>query len=245
MPVRNFTLLALSLVFGVACDKETPLASTPTPTAPTPNRAPEIVVGSVTPALGIDAVTTFRVPVEVRDPDSDAVTLSVTGCAVGVDSPVELRNGLVDLAFKTDRRCGTSIKFKATDARTASVEQSVAVQHISLTGWFRLVIGEGLYSQPTFYTTLTQTGEVITGTIFEQSDHRHSGTVDQAEPGRIDEAGRFRLRFKIPAGNDFTVVGQMISAESSLVSAVLLASGQVIEGRFAGSRWQLWQDAQY
>src|SRR5688572_2414593 len=133
MPVRNFTLLALSLVFGVACDKGTPPASTPTPTAPTPNRAPEILVGSVTPAVGIDAVTTFRVPVEVRDPDGDAVTLSVTGCAVGVNTPVELRNGLVDLAFKTDRRCRTSIKFKATDARSASVEQSVAVQHMSLT----------------------------------------------------------------------------------------------------------------
>ena len=244
MSARRPALVILLLACSAACSSERAPSAPQSPTAPSPNRAPELVVGAITPPLGIEGVTTFRVPIEIRDPDGDAVTLTMSGCPHGVTTQAVAQADRAELSFKADRLCGSSLKIIATDNRSAATEQSAVFQHTSLNGPRRLVIGEGFYTQPNFTVTLTQAETLITGTISDSKPFGHKGTIDPADPGAIDHEGRFRLHFKID-GDDIVVTGQVQSAESNYVSDVLVASCRVVGGVYAGRPCQLWNEAVY
>jgi hypothetical protein len=236
------TIAAVVLLLGiVACDQPAP--SAPPATSPSANQAPQIIAGTVMPALGIDELTTFAVRVEVRDPDADQVSLKVSGCSFGQDAPVTLENGAATLSFTADRTCGSSFSLTATDARGAAAQTAVSFQHTSLRGPYRLVVGQGFYDQPYFLIMLDQSRAVVTGTI--RDSHGDRGTTDPQEPGVIDAEGRFRLRFTIESEDDLNVAGQVISAEFSLWNDVLVGTGTVIDGLHAGRTFQLWREAQY
>jgi len=238
-------LVILLLACTTACGGENPPSAPQTPIAPSVNRPPELVVGAVTPALGIEGVTAFRVPVEVGDPDGDAVTLTMSGCPSGTATQVVVpQNGRLELTFKADRRCFSSVKVTATDSKGAAVERTAAFAHTSLNGPRRLVIGEGFYTQPGFTVTLTQAETLITGTISDMKAFGHKGAIDPNDPGTIDAEGRFRLHFKID-GDDIVVTGQVQSAEFNLVNDVLVASCRVIGGVYSGRPCQLWNEATY
>jgi len=236
--------LVIVLVVGfVACSSERPPSAPQIPTAPSVNRAPELTVGPVTPPLGIEGVTTFRLPVDVRDPDGDPVTLTMSGCPADPTTQA-VQNGRVELTFKADRLCASSLKITATDTKGGAAEQSAAFQHTNLHGYRRLVIGEGYYAQPGFSVNLTQAETRITGTITDFSRSAHTGTTDPSDPGTIDGDGRFRLHFKIDR-DDIVVAGQVQSADSNVLGDVLVASCRVVGGVYAGRSCQLWNSAMY
>jgi hypothetical protein len=242
--IRPAAIVVLLVCAG--CDKTMPSApapTSPTPTAPSVNQLPLIVVDTVAPALGIRDVTTFTFRVDVRDPDGDQVALTVSGCSFATDSPIVLENGSANLSFTAARRCGSSLALKATDAKGAVTRATVPFEATDLNDSFRLVIGDGFYSQPYFYVTLTQTGSMVTGTIRDQRDHQ--GTTDPGTPGTIDAEGRFRLRFKISSEDDLTVTGQVISGGRDLFSDVTIATGTVTGAAFRGRAFKLWHEAQY
>lgn len=205
------------------------------------NRAPEVTAGDPSPALAIDELTTIRVPIDVRDPDGDAVTLSVSGCPAGQTTPVTLMNGALE--FSPTRNCASTLTVTATDARGAAAQASVSYSHTSLRGWYRLVVGDRFYDSPFFFANMEQTGAIITGTI--RDIRGHEGQVDPHEPGTIDAAGRFRVRFKIQSEGDLLVAGQVISADLSVFNDVVVATGVVIDGLYAGRAFQLWREAQF
>ena len=221
-----------------------PSAPTPPPNPTPPNQPPQIVVGSVTPTLGIVTVTTFTAPIEARDPDGDQFVLTATGCSFARDTRIDLENGRATLSFKADRTCGSSISLTATDARGAVAQATIPFQRTSLEGPFRLVLGEGFYAQPNFYVNLRQSETLVTGTIRDQRSHE--GVTDPAQPGVVDGIGSFRLRFKIESGEDLVLAGQVVSAaDRGCCKDVLVASGQVVGARFAGRTFQFWYESSY
>jgi len=119
----------------IACGGgSTPLAPTPIPTpTPSPNQPPQIVTATITPTSGIDQLTTFNVRVEVRDPDGDQVTLKLIGCFLD-DVPAVLDNGVANLSFKTNEKCGLEMIATATDSKWARTRATLPYRHIGLGG---------------------------------------------------------------------------------------------------------------
>jgi hypothetical protein len=239
---RALALLA-SLALVVSCDHQTPSAPAPPPVPTGPNQAPQ-VVASVSPQSGIDGWTTYTVEVRVTDPDSDPVALLYRRCnIVPEDTPLQLNNGVGRLSFKADSRCGALVTLTGVDARGASTRIFASAEHMGLGGSFRLVIGEGVYTQPHFYITLTQSDASVTGTI---RDGDKQGAIDAAEPGHIEEDGQFRLRFKIPSEPaDLILSGRVMRPLGGPFGDTMIASGHVVGGRYTGRVFQIWQLAQY
>ena len=236
--------MAVAIVFACAgCHNPTPSTPTPTPTPASANQSPLIVVGPVAPTLGIRDLTTFTFGIDVRDPDGDPVALTVSGCSFGSEAPIVLENGSATLSFKADRKCGYALALKATDAKGALTQASVAFQATDLNDTFRLVIGDDFYGQPYFFVNLTQTGTVLTGTI--RDEHEHQGTTDPGGPGTIDAEGRFRLRFKFGSDDDLIVTGQVVSASRDVFNDVTVATGAVTSTANRGRTFKLWHEAQY
>lgn len=232
---------ALLLAGTAACDQSSP--TEPPRVTPSANQAPRITPGAVSPALGIDDVTTFTVRVEVRDPDGDPVALRAHGCSLGQGNDVLLQNGAATVSFQGSRLCGSTITFIATDPGNLTAIVPVPFQHTSLRGWYRLVLGEGFYDDPHFYVDLTQSGTVVTGTIRDLRGH--SGVVDPQEPGTIDAAGSFRIRFKIQSEGDLLVTGRVTSADFSLFQDTVVATGTITDGPYVGRAFKIWREAQY
>lgn len=239
-PVGALILIAIA-ASAIGCEQAAPVA--PAPPAAAANQPPQITVGSVSPALGIEDVTTFTVRVEARDPDSDPVSLTASGCSLGTSQPVVLDNGAATVSFRKTRGCVSSITLSATDGRGGSAQTTVTVQSTALRGPFRLVVGEGFYERPYFYLMLEQNGAAVSGTVLD--DRQHPGVIDAHEPGTIDAAGLFRLRLKIQSEGDLVVVGQVTSGELNLFKDVVVASGTITEGLHAGRAFKLWREAQY
>ena len=240
------TVIGCLALVTVACDRQTPVTPDQTPTTPTANRPPSIVT-TVTPSWGVDDLTTFTARVEVLDPDLDRVTLSASGCGSSGETPVPVAGGVALLSFRTSWRCGSFVA-TATDERGATTRSVNQVEHVGLGGPLRLVIGEGFYSRPFFMVNLAQSGSRVTGGIIDLShpvDARH-GAIDPAEPGTIDEHGRFRLRFKIASEpGDLSLAGQLIAPRGGIFDDKLVGVGHVIGIRYEGRTFQLWHEAQY
>jgi hypothetical protein len=241
---RCFTLAALT---GIgACTGGTPSAPTPSTPAPGsgpvgPNRAPEMVA-TVTPTLGIDQVTTFTARVEVKDPDGDPVSVTVSSlCQSPKDTPVELNGGVGVVSFKTIDKCGPVLRFTATDSKGATARADASAEHRGLGGIFRLTIGDSFYSQPYYSITLAQSGNVVTGTL---SDDGRTGVMDLQTPGTVDEEGHFRLRFRVQTDTDeFVLAGQLIASQRLSFGDIAIATGQVVSGRHAGRPFKIWLPA--
>ena len=209
---RGVALVMLTTLLG-ACGNGTPSAPTPSASAPAPsapNRSPEIVA-TITPSIGIDQVTTFTARVEVTDPDGDLVMVTLTSlCPFQKDTPVELNGGVGVVSVKPVEKCGPRLSFVATDSKGATARADVSAEHRGLTGSFRLVIGDGFYSEPHYSITLAQSGTLVTGTL---SDYPRSGVMDPQTPGSIDENGRFRLRFRVQTDpEEFVLSGELIAS---------------------------------
>jgi hypothetical protein len=237
------TALAALALGAASCDQPGPSMPTAPGTTPAANQAPQISAGTISPALGIDEVTTFTVRADVRDPDGDQVSLRMLGCPFGQEVPLTVENGIATLAFTSTRLCASNLTLAASDGRGGSSQITIPFAHTALRGPFRLVLGDAFYDAPFFSLLLEQNGSVVTGTV---RDHRyHAGVIDPQEPGTVDAAGRFHLRFKIPSEGDLVVTGQVTSADFSLFSDVTVASGSVIDGPYAGRAFKLWREAQY
>jgi hypothetical protein len=240
--IRSMALVA-SLACVVACDSKSPSAPAPPPVPTGPNQKPQ-VVATFSPDTGVDELTTYTATIRVTDPDGDPVALTYRRCnVVPNETPLELNNGVATLSFKADWRCGTSLSLTGVDARGGSTQIYASTQHLGLNGSWRLVVGEGAYAQPYFFLGLTQSGAALTGTI--RDDHNHEGGIDGADPGQIEENGQFRLRFKIQSEPDLVVSGRVIAESGDLFSSNLIATGQVVGGRYAGRGFQIWSLARY
>jgi hypothetical protein len=242
--LRRVALVALTTI--AACSSGTPSAPTPSTPAPGagpvgPNRAPEIVA-TVTPTLGIDQVTTFTARVEVKDPDGDPVSVTVSSlCQFPKDTPVELNGGVGVVSFKTIDKCGPVLRFTATDSKGATARADASAEHRGLGGIFRLTIGDSFYSQPYYSITLAQSGNVVTGTL---SDDGRTGVMDLQTPGTVDEEGHFRLRFRVQTDTDeFVLAGQLIASQRLSFGDIAIATGQVVSGRHAGRPFKIWLPA--
>ena len=240
---RGLALVMLTALLA-ACGNATPSAPTPSASAPTPsapNRSPEIVA-AITPSIGIDQVTTFTARVEVTDPDGDLVMLTLTSlCPFQKDTPVELNGGVGVVSVKPVEKCGPRLSFMATDSKGATARADVSAEHRGLTGSFRLVIGDGFYSEPHYSTTLTQSGTLVTGTL---SDYPRSGVMDSQTPGSIDENGRFRLRFRVQTDpEEFVLSGELIASNEISLGDRVMATGHVVSGRHAGRAFTIWVPA--
>ena len=230
----------------MACSKPAPSAPTPQPgPGPgAPNQTPEITA-AITPDTGIDDLTTFTARVEVKDADGDRVTLTASGLCDTFprDTPIELNAGVALITFKTTWKCGPSLRLTATDTRGSSTSKDVSATHKGLGGNLKLVLGQGFYDQPTYWVNLTHTGTAVTGTI---RDSFNGGAIDPQEPGTVDEAGRFRLRFKFPSDpDDLVIAGQLTAPRGGLLETNVIASGQVVGRRHGGRIFQLWHEASY
>ena len=232
------------LILGVgACEQASLGGPGPTQPAPQANRPPEISAGVVSPAFGIDEVTTFTLRAEVRDPDGDPVAARLIGCPFGQDVPLTLENGVATLSFKSSRSCQSTLTIAASDGRGGSAQTTIPFEHTALRGPFRLVMGDNFYDQPFFYLMLEQNGGLVTGTLRDTRDH--SGITDPQEPGVVDASGRFTLRFKVPSEGDLVVTGQVTSAETNLFKDVTVGTGSIVQGLYAGRTFKLWREAQY
>ena len=230
----------------LACSRQAPSAPTPhqQPGPPAANQAPQITA-AITPATGIDELTTFTARVEVKDPDGDRVSLTAFGlCGVyPKDTPLELTGGVAVITFKSTWRCGAFLRFTATDARGLSTATEASASNRGLGGPLRLALGEDFYAQPTFWTTLTQTGGAVTGTI---NDGWHRGEVDPREPGTVDEQGRFRVRYRLEGDpDDLIIAGELIAPRGSTMERNVIAVGQVVGQRHTGRAFRLWHEGSY
>jgi hypothetical protein len=240
---RYCVLLVLTALPG-ACSNGTPVAPTPSTPAPAPslpNRSPEIVA-TITPSIGIDQVTTFTARVEVKDPDGDPVMVTLTSiCPFQKDTPVELNGGVGVVSIKPVEKCGPTLSFTATDRKGATARADVAAEHRGLTGSFRLVIGDGFYTEPRYSITLAQSGTLVTGTL---SDYPRSGVMDLQTPGSIDENGRFQLRFRVQTDpEEFVLSGELIASNEISLGDRVMATGRVVSGRHAGRAFTIWVPA--
>jgi hypothetical protein len=200
------------------------------------------MVATVTPTLGIDQVTTFTARVEVKDPDGDPVSVTVSSlCQSPKDTPVELNGGVGVVSFKTIDKCGPVLRFTATDSKGATARADASAEHRGLGGIFRLTIGDSFYSQPYYSITLAQSGNVVTGTL---SDDGRTGVMDLQTPGTVDEEGHFRLRFRVQTDTDeFVLAGQLIASQRLSLGDIAIATGQVVSGRHAGRPFKIWLPA--
>ena len=241
--IRRGLALVMLTAWLAACGSGTPSAPTPSASAPgsapsSPNRSPEIAA-TITPSIGIDQVTTFTARVEVKDPDGDPVVVALTSiCPFQKDTPVELNGGVGVVSFKPVEKCGPTLSFVATDSKGATARADVSAEHRGLTGSFRLVIGQGFYSEPHYSITLAQAGTLVTGTI---SDYPRSGVMDLQTPGSIDENGGFRLRFRVQTDpEEFVLAGELITSNEVSLGDRMMATGHVVSGRHAGRAFTIW-----
>lgn len=240
----GWVLIAAVPLFTAIAACNQPAPASPGAVQTTANQAPVITTQPITPALGIDDVTTFSLRVDVRDLDGDAVSLQASGCSLGDETPVALDGGVATIAFQSSRNCGSTIVLAAMDVRGNTANVAVPFQHTRFENWYRLVIGDGFYDQPHFYVTLQQSGATITGTI--RDSRNDTGVIDQQDPGTVDAEGRFRLRFKIQSEEDLEIAGQVISTgNNNLSNDVVVATGTVTSPRFAGRTFKLWREAQF
>jgi hypothetical protein len=240
----SLSAAVVGLIGVAACGTHSPSAPTqqqPGPAAP--NQAPQITA-TITPATGIDELTTFTARIEVKDPDGDRVSLTASrGCDNLTDTAVDLSGGVGLVSFKSRWNCGPWLTLTATDARGSSTRAQAAAEHKGLGGPLRLVLGDDFYSQPVFWMTLTQSATIVTGTIH---DIGHTGTTDPQDPGTIDDEGRFRVRFRIQGDpDDLILAGQLIAPRGGLLDDTVIAVGQVVGKRHAGRAFKLWHEAVY
>ena len=147
------------------------------------------------------------------------------------------------ITFKSTWKCGAFLQFTATDARGLTARADASASHRGLGGPLRLALGEDFYSQPTFWTTLTQAGGAVTGTI---NDGWHRGGVDPQDPGIVDEEGRFRVRYRIESDpDDLIIAGQLIAPRGGPLETNVIAVGQVVGRRHAGRAFRLWHESSY
>jgi hypothetical protein len=179
-----------------------------------------------------------RARVEVKDPDGDPVSVTLSSlCPFPKDTPVELNSGVGVVSFKTIDKCGPVLTFTATDSKGATARAEASAEHRGLAGTFRLTIGDDFYSQPYYSITLAQSGTVVTGTL---SDYPRTGVMDLQTPGTVDENGRLRLRFRVQTDSDeFVLAGQLIASARLSIGDIAIATGQVVSGRHAGRPFKI------
>jgi hypothetical protein len=205
----------------------TPMAPTPPPTTPiTSNHAPQIVAAHVTPSFGITGMTTFTAHVDAHDDDSDTLTYNWSTSqrsVLGVNAP--------DYTFvagsdDTNPLLGVpELSVSVTDGKGSAVTQKLAgYVTADLAGNFDGVFGPNSTGGDTFALTLKRTDTTVTGTFLTFGGEHHDvsirGETDPADPGRLDAAGRFHLRFKIPGVDDLVLDGQL-QPKPSTVTAFL------------------------
>lgn len=249
--------MAVLLVATGGCNQPAP--SAPGETIPSANQAPRIHADPINPALGIDEVTTFTLRVEVADPEGDPVSLTMSGCPVSINArgdvvdfgqphPVTLRDGAATISFTATSQCPSAITLRATDSRGATTETAVSFAHTRVGGYYRLVLGDDFDGHPYFIVDLHQTGAAITGTIHQPAHvGGRNGRIDPNRPGSIDAAGRFRVAFDIASFGALSIRGQVVSADDlqQLANDVLVGSGSVIDGPYAGRSFTLWREAAF
>ena len=236
------TLAAGLILSAMGCEQVLPAAPLPPSIPPPANQAPQISGASVSPGLGIHAVTTFTVRADVGDADGDPLTVKMSGCPLGQDVAVPVSTGLASLSFKTVAPCVSTLTLTVSDGRGGSAETKVPFQYLEMRGAFRLVVGDGFYDRPYFYVVLQQNGATLSGTVVD--DRGHAGVIDSHE-ATVDAAGRFRLKLRIPSEGDLVVSGQVVSAELDLFRDIVIATGAIADGLYAGRAFKLWREAQY
>jgi hypothetical protein len=191
-------------------------APTPTPTpTPTPqNHSPAITTLSVSPAFGIQQLTSFSAQAAATDQDSDPLTYewdfgdSATGAGAAVNH-----------AFTTGGPF--TVKVTVKDGNGGSVSDSRSVLVGSMTGRWQVDI-------PTFVPLqldLQQDNGVVTGTFLQLQDgpatpKGTTGKTDPAEPGKIDANGQVEIRFKVGIFLDFYLRGTMDQTGKKITGGV-------------------------
>jgi hypothetical protein len=196
----SFTGVAFLLLIFAACGSgsRTSAPTTPTPT-PAANQAPQISSVTVTPAIGVTGLTTLTAHVEANDPDGDPLTYAwvAGGLPLGTNS--------TDVTFKAgETRPPVSVTVsdsKGAAAASGKLQFATVDVRPLLDGYFDADAGID------FTLRLNLAGTALTGDILlHRNDHR--GLVDPAEPGRIDAAGNFRIRFKVQSEGDMILAGR-------------------------------------
>jgi hypothetical protein len=207
----------------------TPASPTPSPTA-SPNQAPQIVSATVTPSAGIVGLTTFAAHVDARDPDGDPLSISWS------DGARRLVGQTADLTFQAGHDVVAPLTVTVTDSKgvTATAKADFLAGDINCHTYCEGFFGPE-QNLDRFYLYLISTSTRVTGTIKDSRTYE-VGSTDPAEPGSIDAAGRFRVRFNFPLyGGDFVFEGQL--APSKPLEPFLtnyMFTGRVIGGRLDG-----------
>jgi hypothetical protein len=197
---------------GGSSPAPTPI-TTPTPTPTPSNRNPTISQLTVTPTHGIAFLTQFSAQASASDPDGDTVTYEwdlgdgTTATGSSVSNKTYGGNG------------GTlTVKLTASDGKGGTVSESRAITVITMSGTWRLTF----QNFSPLELKLTQSGGTVTGTFTQLEDGPSTpkgtiGQTDPAEPGKIDAAGKFEIRFKVGRFLDFYLRGTLDPSGTSFI----------------------------
>lgn len=218
---------------------------TPMPTSPaSPNRAPQILSASISPPLGVVGLTTFKAHVDAQDPDGDPLSIVWSD---GARRPIGDR---VDLTFTSGHDLMPPLTVTVTDGKggIATARADFIAGDISCGSCKGFFGPDPLHY---FAMRLSSTGTTVTGTITDYNDYRtyQVGTTDPAEPGQIDDAGRFRIRFQLPFyGGNFVFLGQLVPYDKPRIGEFennYVFTGRVIGGTFDGHTVTFGESARY
>ena len=210
-------LVIAQALFLAACgggNNSTPTNPSPAP-APT-NHSPVITGLNVNPVWGITTLTAHSFTSSATDEDGDALTYSwdIGGQSFpGSNVSVTLNN-----PDTTTYHATVTVR----DSKGASANSSVDVTSVAMKGTFT---GTMMGSPVTVSLTQYQ-GGLVMGT-WQLPGFGYSGDVGPTgEPGKINPAGQFELRFKVKQGRfvDFYYRGN-ISPNGQQLTGTLQGSG--------------------
>jgi hypothetical protein len=203
-------VLALS---AAACGGSNTPAPSPTPVPdPATNRAPEIIVATVTPPTGLVWLTTFTAHAEARDADGDALAFAWKNVH---GNPVKgaAFNGGADIAFTVslwpddEENALSPFTLTVTDGKGGSSSVKVEFAWRVLGGSLVGSIGDQPFSLYVEQEKAILTNGSINGLVNGRDNC--AGRSDTSEQGAIDAQGNFQIRFKCKQDlGNLTLVGQ-------------------------------------
>lgn len=204
-------ITALALAAACSGGADTPNPTTPVPPQPLLNRPPVIHSMSITP-FGIGGLSTFTFTASASDPDGDEVSYAWD---LAGDAPTRSSG---TMRFGAAGWSGTA-RVTVTDSRGATATDTRPFVIGSMTGSW--LITTGPLAGASFNLTQNASG-LVTGTF--SLPGIGNGSIDPAQPGRIDVNGTLTIRVKIGAFTDFNINGTM-SQTGTVVSGSLQGSG--------------------
>lgn len=208
-------LLVVVALLAAGCSKD----RAPTGPSPSSNRPPTITAASISPSIGMEALTLFVFRGEAVDPDGDALTYRWT---LGDNVPVDGQEWLTE--FTSGGAGAATLTVRDGRGGEASRQTNEFVVR-SMDGTWRAV--QTPYAGWVFTLTLQQNGAFVAGTYGDNAVG--AGKTDPSEPGRIDADGNFTLRLKVTGVrvSDFYMRG-------NLDASGLRASGGLYNSGFNG-----------